>query len=168
MAEILAGQTQHSHFAPLSHGQTLAIGSHLLELIAKVDARVAELGLGLDQTNADLSNLREGVSHTNTAVHALQDALAGTNQAVDGTRKDLIRANGFLQTLQGGLQSCNENVVALTEGHKINTTSLDQAMQEGKHTKQLALQLQETIEKTLIVDITKLREDLSKTNLEVK
>lgn len=165
MADILEGATEHSTFAPLSHGQTLAITRHLQDQIRQLHGWVEELQDGVAQTNVGVQGVRDLVEKNSGGVHHLQEKLGNTNSAIEATRRDLARTTAAVQRLQAGLEQSASEISALWEGQKLTNSGLDRCGQEMARTSLLANSLQATVEKKLVGDLAQLRDELSKTNL---
>lgn len=168
MADILEGTTGHTHFAPLSHSQTLAVGRHLQDQIRQLQGRLDDFQHGLSETNDAVSDLRKTAGGANSALMSLQDGLAATKTAVETQRSELSRTNAGVQKLQGGLDKTNENVAKLGDGHKVTNMTLQKVTQDLADTTSLSRKLQEAIERKVEQDLLTLRDELSKSNLHIK
>mmetsp|Transcript_10868 Transcript_10868/g.33976 ORF Transcript_10868/g.33976 Transcript_10868/m.33976 type:complete len:405 (-) Transcript_10868:102-1316(-) len=168
MADLLEGNTEHTHYAPLSHSQTIAISRHLQDQIRGLEAKIADLQKGLQDAHGAVSDLKDNASGANSAVHALQDGLKNTNSIVDAQRKELARTNGNVQKLQQGLEQANGNIAALKDGQTVTNTNLQKVISDLGMTHALATKLQETIERKVDAEIQQLRDDMSRTNLDLK
>lgn len=168
MADLLDGATDHIHYAPLSHSQTLAIGRHLQDQIRDLQDKMASLTSMLDATNEGQRTMRGNKDDLFTAVRDLQDDLANTKTVVDSTRKELGRTNSVVQKLQTGLEQSNENIAALRDGHKVTNMNLNKVAVDLNNTTAIATKLQETVERKVEVDLLGLTDELSKTNLDMK
>merc|ERR1711860_28786 len=68
----------------------------------------------------------------------------------------------------GGLESTHDELTALRNAHKITSNTLQKVEQDLNSTSDLTLQLKETIDHRIEKDLAQLRDELSKTNLDVK
>lgn len=168
MADLIDGSTSHTHYAPLSTGQTIAISRHLQDQIRLIETKLVELQKGLLDANEGVIELRDSSVVTNHAVHALQDGLKSTNNMVEANRKELGRANGGAQKFQSVLEQVNTMVAALRDTQKVTNNGLQKLGQDQVETHTLAVKLQESIERRLDLDIAELKSEVGKTNLDLK
>mmetsp|Transcript_103712 Transcript_103712/g.293150 ORF Transcript_103712/g.293150 Transcript_103712/m.293150 type:complete len:412 (+) Transcript_103712:82-1317(+) len=168
MADILEGGTEHAHYAPLSHAQTLAISRHLQEQIRAVEMQVADLSKGLADAMDAVGTLRGQASGAGSAMHALQDGLRQTNGQLDAQRKELARTNGSVQKLQQGMDQANSNIAGLRDAQSVANNNTQKLANDLGVTSALAGRLQEAIEKRIDGEIRALNDELAKTNLDLK
>lgn len=164
MADILAGQSNHAMHAPLSHAQTISICKHLQEQIDGLMARH--------------QHLEHEHYHAANSVQAAHDNLTGLNVEQnfkdqkteykvlsDENKKELGRTNAAVQKLQAGLEQTNENLLVLREAHKVSNVNMQNIAQDVANNAAAAANLREILEKKVVLDIEKLRDELGKTNL---
>jgi len=73
-----------------------------------------------------------------------------------------------MQKLQSGLDTANDSLTALRDKQKITTNILQKVEQDLNGTSELTVQLKDTIDHKIGKEISDLRDELSKTNLDVK
>lgn len=168
MADLLDGTKGHAHFAPLSQSQTVAISRHLQDQIRKIEQKLEELEVGQKRTDDFVGQLKDGSDGLQVTMATMQDALTGTRNAIDSARKELTRSNGVVQKIQAGQEQAQDAIGTLRDAQKVTTTSLKKMGQDLLGTHSLAVKLQEAIERRLDVDVAQIRDELSKTNLEIR
>mmetsp|Transcript_69260 Transcript_69260/g.202789 ORF Transcript_69260/g.202789 Transcript_69260/m.202789 type:complete len:407 (-) Transcript_69260:26-1246(-) len=168
MAELLDGNTDHINYAPLSHAQTVAMCRHLQEQIRILEAKIGDLNKGLQNAHEAVSDLKDTSGSSNSAIHNLQEGLKNTTSLVDSNRKELARTNGNVQKLQQGLEQTNNGLAALRDAQTVSNNRLEKVANDLAQTTGLAGKLQENIELKLSKDIQTLRDDLAKTNLDLR
>lgn len=168
MADILDGKTAHTHFAPLSQAQTIQISRHLQDQMRKLEVRLDDIDWGYKRNQEAIASLKEGSAALQGTVSSIQDVSSSTRNAVECARKELARNNGFVQKLQGSLDQSLEGMASMRDVQKVTTASIKKMGQDLSGTHSLAIKLQEGVERRIDVDVAQLRDELSKTNLELK
>eukprot|EP00927_Polykrikos_kofoidii_P050311 TRINITY_DN4421_c0_g1_i1.p1 TRINITY_DN4421_c0_g1~~TRINITY_DN4421_c0_g1_i1.p1 ORF type:complete len:434 (-),score=83.97 TRINITY_DN4421_c0_g1_i1:199-1428(-) len=168
MADVLEGNSGQVMYAPLSQQQTVAMGRHLQEQMRILQQRLDQLGNDLQDTNGAVSGLKANKDQLGNNVQQLQDGLANTKTLVDSTRKELGRTNAHVQKLHSGVESANDNIASLRDAQKVTNTQMEKLKQDLLQTNNMAKDCQEAIEKRLDLECAQLRDELSKTNLNLK
>jgi len=185
MADILGGNPQYSTFAPLSHGQTVSMCKHLEEQIQMLTAKVGDLQMELGKTNDGVSAVRNATHDLHSkfgfqdtgggldpekaklGMQSMVDNLSKTAADLEQTRKDMGRTNNDVKKLQVAVDNSQENIAALHQGQKVNNVNLQKVVTDLAQTTDVTANLRSVIEKRVLQDIEKLRDELSKTNLKV-
>lgn len=164
MADILEGTSGHTSHAPLSHSQTVSMCKHLMNEIRSLQQKHEDLEKDFYHANDGQSGLRAMLDETNSDVRSLKEGLDAANSAVDALRKDGGRSTSNILKLLAGHEQTNESLAAVREAQKVNNTKLQKIEQDLTNTTGLATNLQDAIEKRVLIDISALQDELSKTN----
>jgi len=169
----------------LSHGQTVSICRHLQEQIDLLQAKFGDLQGDLGKTNAGVNSVREATKDlcsrfgfhdgrdsedpekAKQGMQSMMDNLSKTASGLEASRKDLGRTNTDVKKLQAAVENSNENIAALREGQKVTNVNLQKLLQDLAQTTDTTHNLRNVIEKRVLQDVEKLRDELSKTNLKV-
>jgi len=165
MAELLEGQTGHTNYAPLSHGQTMSVGRHLQDQIRQLQQVLADLGKGLSETNDAVGDLRKQVGGNHNNLTMINEDLNNTKTVLDTLKNDHGRTGAAVVKLQQGLEGTNNKVAALIDGQKVNDTLLVKIQKEQEGQAQRQHEFKEKIEKKVEMDIRGLRDDFAKSEL---
>jgi len=168
MADLLDGATEHANYAPLSHGQTMAVGRYLHDLIRQLQGQVADLRKAMGESNEAVGELKKSSGGANQALQNLQENLQNNNTITETLRNELGRTNSNVGKLQAGLSGTNDKVAGLLDAQKITDTTLRKLEGDLADQADKAHNLREAMEKRLERDIKTLRDDLSRTDLDVQ
>lgn len=168
MADLLEGNTGHTNYAPLSHGQSMAVSRYLQDQIRALQQSLADLGTGLQETNGAVAELRKNQGGAQQALTSLQDSLANISSAVESQRGELGRTNANVGKLQQGHDDNKDKIGALSDAWKVDHHHILKLDQELKDHADKAHQLSETMKKKIQEDINGLRDELSRTLLDIK
>eukprot|EP00747_Dinoflagellata_sp_TGD_P074098 gnl/TRDRNA2_/TRDRNA2_158184_c0_seq1.p1 gnl/TRDRNA2_/TRDRNA2_158184_c0~~gnl/TRDRNA2_/TRDRNA2_158184_c0_seq1.p1 ORF type:complete len:416 (+),score=93.13 gnl/TRDRNA2_/TRDRNA2_158184_c0_seq1:59-1306(+) len=167
MAEFLSGSSGHPTFAPLTHGQTVAIARHLQEQIGLVQERVDGVQQQLQQSNESLQSHRNSINGMTVTVTDLQNSLNATNATVETMGKDFNRTNACVQQLQARLQQSHEDIISLREGQNVMSVNLRKCGQDQSSSDERLVSLREMVEQAIANDLVKLTEAIARTELQV-
>eukprot|EP00929_Paragymnodinium_shiwhaense_P040800 TRINITY_DN21247_c0_g1_i3.p1 TRINITY_DN21247_c0_g1~~TRINITY_DN21247_c0_g1_i3.p1 ORF type:complete len:428 (-),score=107.50 TRINITY_DN21247_c0_g1_i3:254-1462(-) len=169
MADLLAGEGgPSSHFAPLSSSQTLSICRHLEEQIRQLSGKLDSVAKEMQDSSSHVNELKSMKETLASSLQNLQEDLLGQKTLVDTTRRELGRTNASVQELKGGLAASNESINGLRDAHKVTNTTIEKMGQNLLVTHNLAHKCQEAIEKRIDLDLASLRDELSRTQLDLR
>eukprot|EP00927_Polykrikos_kofoidii_P050312 TRINITY_DN4421_c0_g2_i1.p1 TRINITY_DN4421_c0_g2~~TRINITY_DN4421_c0_g2_i1.p1 ORF type:complete len:437 (-),score=62.79 TRINITY_DN4421_c0_g2_i1:360-1583(-) len=168
MADMLEGNSGQVMYAPLSQNQTITLTRHLQDQIRALLQRLDQLDDDFQNTKGEVSGLKTSNDGLGSQVQQLQDGLSNTKAVVDSTRKELGRTNAHVQKLHSGLGSANDNIASLRDSHKVMSTQMDKLKEDLVQTNHVAKNCREAIEKRLDLECAQLRDELGKTNLNLK
>lgn len=167
MAELLDGATEHTNYAPLSHGQTMSVGRYLQDQIRQLQQALHDLGKGLGETNDAVAELKKANGGANNALMNLQEGLGNISTTLESQRNELGRTNANVGKLQAGLEGTNGKVAGLIDTQKVNDTMLKRLEKEVGEQAARQHEFKEKMEKRIEADIKGLRDDLSKHELTI-
>mmetsp|Transcript_51083 Transcript_51083/g.89242 ORF Transcript_51083/g.89242 Transcript_51083/m.89242 type:complete len:421 (+) Transcript_51083:27-1289(+) len=168
MAELLAGGSGHSSFAPLSHSQTISIAKHLQDQVSEVQTRFDDFMAEYSHTKEKMQEMQRELRKDFEAVHQLQDDLAGANATIDSTRRDLARTNMTVRELSSKLnEATNNDVKFLKEAAKQSEMKMSKMTTEVKHCVDLGNGVRQDLENQVNLELTKIREEFRKMNVSV-
>jgi len=168
MAELLEGHTGHANFAPLSHGQTMAVSRYLQDQIRKLQQDLADMCKGLGGTNDAVAELKKQSGGANAQLAGLQDGLANANAGLEAQRSELGRVGGHVGKLQEGLDRTTDRTGKLEDAFKVDHQHLLKLEKEVKENEEEMHKLAETLKKKVQEDINELRDDLARKELDIK
>jgi len=168
MADLLDGATEHANFAPLSHGQTMAVGRYLHDLIRQLQGQVADLRKAMGESNEAVGELKKASGGANQSLQNLQESLQSNNTITETLRNELGRTNSNVGKLQAGLSGTNDKVAGLLDAQKVTDTTLRKLEGDLADQADKAHNLREAMEKRIEQDIRALRDALSRTDLDVQ
>lgn len=168
MAELLAGGTGHSTFAPLSHSQTISIAKHLQDQICEMQARLDDFQAEYSRTKEQMQAMQQGLRKDFEAVHDLQDGLASANALVDSTRKDLARTNSNVQQLSAKQEEANNGISSLREAQKVAAMNRSKMQSEMDKCIATCNDIRAALEKQTNSEVNTLRDDFSRLTIEVR
>mmetsp|Transcript_88265 Transcript_88265/g.189471 ORF Transcript_88265/g.189471 Transcript_88265/m.189471 type:complete len:414 (-) Transcript_88265:232-1473(-) len=159
------GSVQH---APLSQKQTITMARNLQDHIARNAEEIQDLRRCIRDNAEAIQGLRGAAEITVTGLQSLQEGLAATNTLVEANRKELVRTNSTVQQLGLGVDQNNDGIMLLRDAHKVSNNSLQKLGKDIVLANAVTDKLQEAIDKRIDTDLVHLRDELSRTRLEVK
>lgn len=165
MADILAGETEHQSYAPLSQAQTLAICKHLQGEIRDVETKLLETQRDLAHTVESVDTLKGKKDGNEDAVHSLQTGLSDTNIALAKLQSEVDRNVKATQGLVISDQSNKDKIVQLDEGKKMIDTRLDVMMNDITQHRDANKRLQDDITNRVNEDMRRLNKIVENVNL---
>jgi chromosome segregation ATPase len=166
--DLLDGATGHANHAPLSHGQTMAVGRYLHDLIRQLQGQVADLRKAMGESNEAVGELKKSSGGAQQALQNLNENLQNNNTITETLRNELGRTNSNVGKLQAGLSGTNDRVAGLLDAQKVNETTFRKLEGDLADQADKAHNLREAMEKRLERDIKNVRDGLSRTDLDVQ
>lgn len=168
MAALLAGDSGHHTYAPLSHAQTLSICQHLESMIRDLQGQTAELRRDLGQTDGCVAQLRTSLGGTNAAVQSLQDGQVSANNAIETVKKELVRTGNKINKLGQGLEQVTEACASVREAHKVTDTTVAMMKQDASSLTERTNYLQKSLEISIQGDSAEQKEQLNSALMSIK
>mmetsp|Transcript_118655 Transcript_118655/g.236351 ORF Transcript_118655/g.236351 Transcript_118655/m.236351 type:complete len:403 (-) Transcript_118655:228-1436(-) len=168
MAEILDGHSDHLAFAPLSTEQTRAIAKHLQNQLNELGAKLDHLERESNLTNGFVQNFHNDLQREEGRLDALKQSQDATQLELEVAKKDIQQGKLNQSKLRSEVEQANVNLGNLRDSqHK--TAQLAQNTATGlEHTNDQVGQMRNMLENKVNVDIEKLRDELLRTDHNVK
>eukprot|EP00746_Dinoflagellata_sp_MGD_P004224 gnl/MRDRNA2_/MRDRNA2_108148_c0_seq1.p1 gnl/MRDRNA2_/MRDRNA2_108148_c0~~gnl/MRDRNA2_/MRDRNA2_108148_c0_seq1.p1 ORF type:complete len:421 (-),score=92.15 gnl/MRDRNA2_/MRDRNA2_108148_c0_seq1:16-1278(-) len=122
MADILAGNSGHASFAPLSHAQTIHVCQHLQAQIHDLQKELTDVRCEVRVQGENIRTHHAGIEETGSFVNSLREGLNHTNQFVDSLQNDLGNLRTSHQRLNQEHDSTGDQVKRLEAGQALLTT----------------------------------------------
>uniref|UniRef100_A0A7S1A0X9 Uncharacterized protein n=1 Tax=Noctiluca scintillans TaxID=2966 RepID=A0A7S1A0X9_NOCSC len=167
MADLLVDGEAYSTFAPLSHGQTVAMGQRLQDQIQSLLTKCDELEIGLQEQHHDRVLLQTRLCDTDARMQRLADDLTHTNSTLDAASKGLERTSGVVGQVQSGLTRANDDIAGLREQRKVSNAKLEQLGHDVFGTQKMVGELKDTDMRKLCSDMELFRQNLDHSDLAV-
>jgi len=167
MADILDGRTEHSEWAPLSGGQTLAIGKHLRDEILIVRNEVEELRKLLG-ANTVLGKMRDAMDNVTGRVQALEDDRALVGDSLDSLRKECAAVGNRMAKQQQSVEELGDTTAGLRENQKVLRAGVQKVDQNVKAFGGTLDALQDEYKSVLLPEVRGMRSDMASAELAAK
>lgn len=168
MADLLDGATDHHNYAPLTHKQTMEVSRYLHDLIRQMQGQIADLGNRANESNEAVTTLKQSSQGSHQQQATMQDNLGKAYTEIENLRNEQGRTNANVGKLQAGLSGTNDKVSALIDAQKVTDTTIKRINGDLEDQANNAQNLKETLEKRIERDIKALRDDLAKSDLDIK
>jgi len=168
MATLLAGDSGHYSYAPLSQGQTMSICQHLESMIRELRSQFGEMRRDLTNTDSTMAQVRNSLGSTNASVQGLQEAQVVSTNAVDTLKRDVDRTGNKVNKLGVNLESVADVCNSLKESQKVMKISYQQLKQGLATLTERANHVDKVLESSQAGIHTELREQLQHAMVGIK
>lgn len=163
----MQGTSNHATYAPLSHEQTISVCRHLQDQIDAFVTRLQKIEEHGGNLNHEIDDVRDTIAGLNVEQN-FKDMRSKFSNDAESNRKELGRTSAAVQRTQQVLDQAGENLLVLREAQKVTNVNVQNVAQDVAHNQESTASVREVIEKKMIFDVEKLRDELSKTNLHVR
>jgi len=167
MADILAGSSGHSNFAPLSKEQTVKICQHLTDQITQLQTQVRDLKVASSQFGEITTNLRTSFESQAVETREMKEDLLKTNNLLEGARNDIGRVKVSAAKLQEGCEESNESIDSLREAQKLTTTHIQKMTGDVAANSDVMNALRTDIEQRIGTNFEKLKDQVGRLELKL-
>jgi len=171
MADVVEGTSQHTLYAPLSHASVQQACRYLQDQIRALDLKVADLHRNMNTSDTAAGDLEKVVNTCTSNIHALQETAKVMQTRLDVNDRELVRTNNNVTKLQKGLHDTNDSmggVRELREELEATNANVHKLGEDLATTDTHVHKLGETFERKVDPAMQQLRDDLTRTKLELQ